>query len=412
MNLKRSLPIALAGCVAAALLAGPPPAQAAENLTEALTQGKAAVSLRYRFEHVDQDPFVEDAEASTLRGRLNYRTADWNGFAAFGEFDYIGTIGWNDYNEGGGNTPDRAQYPVVADPTGPDLNQAWLQWSSAGGALLRGGRQRITYDNHRFVGNVGWRQNEQTYDSVYFQKKAASGLDFQLAYAWQVNRIFGDDVPAGENEGDFWLGNLAQEWAGIGRLTGYYYDFDNDDTPGFSTRTWGARFAGSRKFDTMTFGYTAEYAYQDGAHNNPVDYDADYYRVDLSLGFGKVTPYVGYELLEGDDTRAGASFRTPLATLHAFNGWADMFLTTPDAGLEDLFGGLKGNLGAWAWDLLYHDFNAESGGGGFGSELDASLSRPFAEHYSILFKAARFDGEDGSPYPDTTKFWVQLTADF
>jgi hypothetical protein len=87
-------------------------------------------------------------------------------------------------------------------------------------------------------------------------------------------------------------------------------------------------------------------------------------------------------------------------------------LTTPDAGLEDLFGGLKGTFGAWAWDVLYHDFNAESGPGGFGSELDASLFRKFAEHYSVLFKAARFDGDEGSPYPVTTKFWIQLTADF
>lgn len=412
MNTRIRLPNVSAGLVAAALLTVPMPSGAADSLAEAVTGGKVGVSFRYRFEHVDQDPFDKDADASTLRGRLNYRTADWNGFAAFAEFDYIGDIGWDDYNEGGGNTPRRAEYPVVADPVGPDLNQAWLQWSDTSGTLLRGGRQRIIYDNARFVGNVGWRQNEQTYDAMYFQKKTAAGFDAQLAWVWQVNRIFGDDVDAGENDGSIWLLNLAQDFAGVGKLTGYYYDIDNDDVASFSTRTWGARFAGAPKFDALTLAYAAEYANQHDGHDNPVDYDADYYRFDLSIGFGAVTPYVGYEVLGGDDSRPGASFRTPLATLHAFNGWADQFLATPGAGLEDLFGGIKGNLGTWNWNVLYHDFDAESGSASFGSELDASLGRKFADHYAVLFKAAWFDGDDGSPYLDTTKFWVQLTADF
>ena len=404
-------PMFSAGLAAVVLAGTPAQAGAAESLADALTQGKVSLSLRYRYEHVDQDSFEKDADASTLRGRLNFRSADWNGFAAFAEFDYIGTIGWNDYNAGAGNTPDRTQYPVVADPTGADLNQAWLQWSDAGGTVLRGGRQRIIFDNARFVGNVGWRQNEQTYDAAYFQHKKGN-LDFQLAWVWQVNRIFGKDVPAGTDDSNTWLANLGWTFEGIGKLTGYYLDIDDEDVASFSTRTWGARLAGSRKLDALTLGYAAEYAHQVEAHDNPVDYSADYYRLDLSLGLGKVTPYVGYESLGGDHMRAGASFRTPLATLHAFNGWADQFLTTPNAGLEDVFAGLKGSLGAWNWDLVYHDFSAESGGGGFGTELDASLSRSFARHYSVLFKAAWFDGDRGAPYPDTTKLWLQLTADF
>jgi len=388
------------------------PAVAAETFTEMFTQGKAGVAFRYRFEYVDQDNLPETAEASTLRGRLNFKTADWKGFGAFAEFDYVTDVFWDDYNAGAGNTPDKTQYPVVADPTGADLNQAFLQWQNgAGGSLLRGGRQRIIYDNARFVGSVGWRQNEQTYDAAYFQHKV-SALDFQLAYVWQVNRIFGDDVPDGEHDNASWLGNLAYQWEGVGRLSTYYYDIDNEDTAAFSTATYGARLSGSTKLGENAFGYAAEYAYQTDAHNNPVDYSASYYRIDASLGVGKVTPYVGFESLGGDDTVTGASFRTPLATLHAFNGWADVFLTTPAAGLDDLFVGIKGALTSWNWDLLYHDFDAESGSQSFGSEFDASLSRKFAEKYEVLFKAAYFDSKESSPYPDTTKFWVQLSADF
>ncbi|MFO7578471.1 MAG: alginate export family protein, partial [Pelovirga sp.] len=113
--------------------------------------------------------------------RLNFTSGKWNGFGFFAEYDFILNIGPDDYNEGAGNTPDRVQYPVVADPEGADLNQAYVQWQSDGGTLLRGGRQRIIYDNARFVGNVGWRQNEQTYDGAYFQHKA-SGFDWQGAW--------------------------------------------------------------------------------------------------------------------------------------------------------------------------------------------------------------------------------------
>jgi hypothetical protein len=134
--------------------------------------------------------------------------------------------------------------------------------------------------------------------------------------------------------------------------------------------------------------------------------------VDLSLAFALLTPYLGYESLGGDDARAGASFRTPLATLHAFNGWADVFLATPNAGLNDFFGGVKGKLGAWNWDLLYHDFQAESGSENFGQEVDAAISRKFAEKYGVLFKAAWFNADNAAPYDDTTKLWVQLSADF
>ncbi len=412
MNTKFKLLPASAAAMAGLCVLVAGPAFAAESFAGMFTEGKTTVALRYRYEFVDQDNFSQNANASTLRGRLNFKTADWNGFGAFAEFDYVTDVIWDDYDAGGGNTPDKSQYPVVADPTGPDLNQAFLQWQNgAAGSLVRGGRQRIIYDNARFVGNVGWRQNEQTYDAAYFQHKVAA-LDFQLAWVWQVNRIFGDDVPAGENDNSTILGNLGWNVEGLGKLSGYYYDIDNDDVASFSTRTYGARLAGTHAFDAREFGYALEYARQEDAHNNPVSYSASYYRVDASLGLGKVTPFVGYESLGGDDSVAGASFRTPLATLHAFNGWADMFLTTPNAGLNDLFLGIRGAVAAWSWDVTWHDFDAESGSRSWGSEWDASIGRKFAEKYSVLVKAAFFDGATTSPYPDTTKFWLQLTADF
>ena len=382
----------------------------AETFGEMFTKGKFGYSFRWRLENVDQDPLPHDATAAPLRARINFHTADLAGFSAKAEFDYVFDLGLDNYNAGGGNTPNPPGYPVIADPGGEDLNQLFLQYKGKVGQL-RLGRQRIIYDNARFVGNVGWRQNEQTYDSFSYAYKTQNGVNLQYAYVDNVNRIFGDDVSAGDHAQNTHLVNLSYAFENVGKLTGYYYDIDNEDLAAFSNTTWGLRFSGSFNNEGPKIGYGFEYANQQENANNPIAYSADYWRIDLSAGFNWATVYAGYESLGGDANKAGQAFRTPLATLHAFNGWADKFLGTPVAGLNDVFVGAKGKLGKWNWNLLYHDFSAQSGSANYGSEFDASIARKFKENYGVLFKAARFSS-DSLSYGDTTKFWVQLTADF
>lgn len=386
------------------------PVAAAETFGEAFTEGKFGYSFRWRFENVDQDPLPHDATAIPLRARINFHTADLNGFSFKAEFDYIFNFGVDDFNAGGGNTPNPPGYPVIADPGGEDLNQLFLQYKTGFGQL-RLGRQRIIYDNARFVGNVGWRQNEQTYDSFSFSQSAGADFNIKYAYVDKVNRIFGNDVPAGDHEQNTHLLNVSYKFENAATLSAYYYDIDNQDVAGFSNVTYGVRLSGKSGEAGLKLGYTFEYASQKENADNPVDYSADYWRGDLSMAFSKVTVYAGYESLGGDSDVSGQAFRTPLATLHAFNGWADKFLATPDAGLKDAFIGAKGPLGKWKWNLLYHDFSAQSGSADWGTEFDGSISRKFADHYGILFKVASFS-TDSPAYGDTTKFWVQLTANY
>jgi hypothetical protein len=387
------------------------PATAADSLGEAFTEGKFGYSFRWRLENVDQDPLPHDATAIPLRARINFHTADLNGFSAKAEFDYVFDFGVDNYRAGGGNQPDPPGYPIIADPGGEDLNQLFLQYKGQVGQL-RLGRQRIIYDNARFIGNVGWRQNEQTYDSFSYDYGAGDALQVQYAYVDNVNRIFGDEVNAGDHSQNTHLVNLSFTFDNAAKLTGYYYDIDNEDVAGLSNVTYGVRFSGKTSNDGPKFGYTLEYASQKENADNPIDYSADYWRADLSLGFNWATVYAGYEVLGGDSKLPGQAFRTPLATLHAFNGWADKFLITPGAGLNDVFIGAKGKLGKWKWNVLYHDFSAQSGSADFGTEFDGVISRKFKDHFGILFKAASFKTDSPPAYWDTTKFWVQLTADF
>lgn len=397
------------GALAPVLLLGAPaPVQAGSLLGDA----DAALALRYRYEFVDQQGFEDDANASTLRVRASVQSGEAAGFSFFAEVDAITELGPDDFNSGAGSSgPDRNRFPVVADPDGVEFNQAYAQFKFSEATRLRLGRQRINLDNQRFVGAVGWRQDEQTYDALNLVSESLANTRFEYAFVANVNRIFGNDVPAGDHDSATHLLNLRRDLAGRGQLTGYYYRINNRDAPAFSTGTLGTRFAGAIEFGDRAFSYGLEAAYQEGIENNPVAYDQWYYRLDGAVEFAPLKLALGYEVLGGDADSAGASFRTPLATLHGFNGWADQFLATPDAGLEDLFVSASGKLGGWSWQAVYHDFQAEDSGTDYGDELDLSLGRAFAKRYSVLMKYADFNA-DAPGFADTTKAWLMLSADF
>jgi len=175
-NIAVSVPVALLSTL---LTATSFSALAADNLKESISQGKFGYSFLWRLENVDQDPLPHDATAIPLRARINFHSADLNGFSFKAELDYVFNFGVDTFNAGGGNTPKPPGYPVIADQGGEDLNQLFLQYKTGFGQF-RLGRQRIIYDNARFVGNVGWRLNEQTYDSFSFTQKA--GSDFECLY--------------------------------------------------------------------------------------------------------------------------------------------------------------------------------------------------------------------------------------
>ena len=383
----------------------------AADPASAITSGKATVSVRYRFENVDQDGFVEDANASTARLRLNYRTGQWNGWSAFAEYDHIFHVLLTDFNSGAGTSPDKGAYPIVADPKGTDLNQLYFDYSMSPDWTFRVGRQRINLDNQRFVGGVGWRQNEQTFDALNLTMQAIRNTRLSYSYVDFVRRIFGSDVAAGRHDVDAHLLNakvtLNDDWS----VVPYFYYIDNDDAASFSTSTVGARLAGKVAAGGGNLSLVVEFATQSDAGNAPLSYDAQYANVSAmwamqnGLSFG-----LGFESL-GGDSEPDKMFRTPLATLHAFQGWADKFLTTPDAGVDDLTATLKYRLGKWNLAAVYHDFSAETGSIDYGTEFDVSVGRGFAKHYGVLFKGAFFQA-DAAAFDDTNKFWIMLTANY
>jgi hypothetical protein len=267
-------------------------------------------------------------------------------------------------------------------------------------------------DNQRFVGGVAWRQNEQTFDAFSLSNTALKNTTLFYSYIGQVQRIFGETVPAGSNNVDTHLLNAKIKFGDDWSLTPYAYLIDNKDVVAFSTSTVGARFAGDLPVGDGKISLLAELATQSDAGDAAVSFDADYMHLTATwVGASGLSVGLGFESL-GGSSDAGKAFRTPLATLHAFNGWADKFLTTPDSGINDSYVSFKMPLGKWNLTAVYHDFAADTGGGDHGTEIDLSAARKLTDRYGLLLKGAFFSADSTSPLTDTDKLWVMLTASY
>ena len=392
-------------------------ANASEDLGNLLTQGKVSLDARYRFENVDQENALRDAHAQTLRTRLGLQSGKWYGLSGLIEVDNVSRIGdaaYNSTRNGQGN------YAVVADPDGSEVNQALLRYDHQYGSAVLG-RQRINLDNQRFVGGVAWRQNEQTYDGALTQLKPLDGLTLSYAYIDQVNTIFGPDNGRYDNatnpaniDGHSHLLNAQYVFAPALTATAYSYLLDLDNlaiAPTAAEGTLSSQTSGLRLNGVLSgISYALEYARQSDYDDNPQELDSEYYLAELGYTLQGVQLKAGYEVLSGDNGPGNRAFQTPLATKHAFQGWADVFLTTPADGIEDLYFGvtaplLGGTLQAW-----YHDFATEQGSDDYGSEIDLSYAHPIPGVKGLvgLVKYASYNSEDEARTVDTDKFWLQL----
>lgn len=382
---------------------------AAEDFLQA---GDAGLDLRYRLELVDEDGFTKNAAASTLLAKLWYQSGEISGFSGYIEGTKTTVLGKETYNNTINGNITR---PVVADPDTAELNQAYVQFKNDI-VTLRVGRQAIVLGNQRFVGAVGWRQNDQTYDAATLTASPMQGLSASYGYVWNVNRIFGDDHPLGNLGGNTHLVNLGYDGLGFGKLTAYAYllDFEDNAVAGLSSQTFGARFDGSHAIDeTMKVSYSLEAARQSEHGNNPAEYQASYLHGSLGVSMGGYSGEIGYERLGSDN---GVSFKTPLATLHKFNGWADKFLATPANGLADLYASVaykvpEGSvLGGTLFKAVYHRFDSAEGGLDYGSEVDLLASRKVTKFLTASVKAAFYNADGFAA--DTSKVWFMLGAKF
>jgi len=445
-----------------------------KNVTDfntALKTGKPDLWVRARYEHVDDDipsssPLskTKTADLVSVRTVLGYSSARFHGLYGRVEFEANSRIGSdkalnldNDLSFPPGPAGSRIKegHAIIPDNTYQEFNEAYLGWRSAtsgcpnapggcnGSTTIKAGRQQIIYDNHRWVGNIVWRQNFQSYDAIRIDNTSIKNLSLSYAYLKRVNRTFGRDSAFNKWEMDpSHLINISYKTP-YGKLIGYGYllNFkDNSRTPfkegegtlgtpgiaSFDSKTFGVRFVGKHPFgESFSFLYDLEWANQDPYEDagKTLD-DNDYYNIEFGGAFKvmkkPVVVKVGREVLEGNGVNA---LQTPLATIHAFNGWADKFVgapggtATPVGGLEDTSATLivKGLIGKSKLVIQYHNYESNktvNNISDYGTEWGVLFAKPFTKEWLGLVKYANFDdGGDGFSV-DTQKYWVMAQYRF
>ncbi|WP_029151671.1 alginate export family protein [Methylovulum miyakonense] len=397
--------------------------------------GAIKFDLNYRYENVNEDnrfgatgtvlPTAKQpatANANTARLRLGFLSPVFYGFQGYAEYE--GNLAMqDDYNDLPppfvGNNP---AFSRVVDPDKSELNQFWLAYTGIADNIFKIGRQRIKLDDDRFIGNVGWRQMEQTYDSILIthNNQTLFGLVANVGYIANVQTFFGttENIQAP-------IINLNYKAGDYGNLIGYGYLLDYSEAENYekSSQTYGLRATCCVKpldsykiSDNFGVVYTAEWGHQSDYGHGPTPYDADRYNFMGGLSAYNIMFQGAMEQLDGSGLNK--HFDTPLGTNHAFQGWADLFLVTPNNGIRDVFGTVmvpfqRGDL---VLSGIYHEYSDDTGRFNYGDEWNFQAVKKFGKHYSLLAKYAYYHaGDNADPSfksTDTQKIWIQGNINF
>ena len=368
---------------------------------EKLKEGKLSAEILLGYEYSDlSDNGTKAAHALLTRTRLQYETAKYAGFDAKIMGQYVGPL--NDHY-----APRDPAYDTVADPEAFRLHEAYLAYTGYD-THARIGAQEIILDNARFIGNVGWRFNAQSFNGGLVKNDSVDNLTLLYAYTDSINATDGNI----NHNRQYHLFNGEYKVGDNNKVSAFAYLQRNDGANDIDT--FGARFWGKNS----AFVHNAMLAFQRDAYYGYLSGKLDYDAADVE---------VGVEYISGGDTTRDR-FQTLNGTAHAFNGWADQFLGT-GSGAFTVWGGLvdvwvKGSVVPMErMELIgvYHYFNtaastpAATFSGNYGNEIDGMLKYKVCKNFDALTGFAYYikgDDDITNITADETVFWLRGTFRF
>lgn len=350
------------------------------------------------------------------------------------EVDHVAT-GWqSDYNDGRRNHAK----PTIPDVAGTEINQLHVSLSDGLNTLALG-RQRLALDDGRFIsGNRFW-QNEQTFDSVRYQRELYSATQFQYAYLGKAHRIFGRDgeritrqdpiygLTEGRQRGEHHhqthlLHLRSRDWD-YQDASLFYYHIENQDVAHDSNRTLGFRY----QFEKRMYGVKPRLTVSAATQTQPTPRQPDttsqhpswpsssarygYYLMELQVGVPSAAFSARYERLGSRHNRA---FITPLAALHDFQGWADTFNSVPNTGFVDRSLRVMWRHSPIKVDARYHWFASDVTAINLGQELDVDIIVKINRHHKFLVRYARYMASSGisQTHPDEQRLFLNYSVEY
>ncbi len=381
-------------------------AQSGINILDNIT---VSGEIRPRWEMSDvKDNAPDTANAYTARTRLavSGMLLGVEGLSAKVGITSVNNFGYTDY------APSDAAYDVILDPQQAILTEGYLAYTASGTTLLAG-RSFVNLDDQRFVGTVGWRQMERAYDTVTLVNKSVEGVTFTAAWVYGYQGVNANPT-ADTGSALVNVNYIAMPQLQLSAFAYLLADIHD---------TYGVRASGKADMGGVKLDYAASYAIQRNATLEYVldetpEIEASYYDIALGANISGMILGAEYEVLGDAQGESIKGFTTPLATLHKFQGWADVFLGRTSGSNNDGLADMSAKIGYAAPGLgkllgVYHKFDALTGeNDDLGSEIDVLYANrvPGVNNLDFLAKAAFYSmGDSGN---DVTKAWVQLDYKF
>lgn len=398
LALTAALVALVAGQARAAEDAGWPAAPAAAtDLSSALLAGQPYVQLRPRTEVYDPDNGKTEALAATMRIAAGYITAPLYGFSATAEMLAVAPIITSYNSQANGKTG----FNTISDPTGINLGQGFLRYQSTAGLDVKAGRQVIALDDQRFFGKSDFRQNYQSIDSILAKIGPFEHASLLAGWGWAVKNSLNNEVPTrviiGQgsyapldalafdgfayfyaNQSETFYTDAAQtlplgiQNCGLKPVKGKPYT-------GCNNQIVGGRVHGQVPIGQAQLSYKFTYAHQSPYDGGAALIDADFLQAAVDI-LWHGAKFGGEYMLMGANANGTYGFQTPLSTKHLFNGWAEVFQTTPAGGLQTLATSVSLPWGRSTLAAKAYDFRSDFHDQHDGNEVDLSWSYKITAH--------------------------------
>lgn len=257
---------------------------------------------------------------------------------------------------------------ATSDKNGIALFEAWAQYDFNAKWSARLGRQVLSYDNQRIMGEIDWAQQGQSHDAALISFKPTNHqLDLGFAVNSDSEKLYRDVFTNSYKHMQYaWyhtsFGNLNMSLLFLN--VGFQYkQVPTNDLKVDNMQTFGTYLSYKKnKFDgnLSVYGQTG-----DGklvTENTSIS--AFYGGLNLNYSLtDKFKAGLGYEYLsgknQGDTDSKIKSFNPIFGTNHAFNGFMDYFYVgnyKNTVGLQDLFAKITYASNKWQFNAMPHIF--------------------------------------------------------
>jgi hypothetical protein len=254
----------------------------------------------------------------------------------------------------------------VADKNGIAVFEGWAQYDFDEKWSTRIGRQVISYDNQRILGEIDWAQQGQSHDAVLvsFHPKNHQ-LDLGVAYNSNGENVIETPYTVSNYKSmQYAWYHTKVDALGVSLLmlnTGYEYANPEKELLVDYKQTFGTYLTyKTKKLDTNLGVY--------GQTGKSTDKSVSAWYAGANLGYAVTDAFkasLGYEFLSGKDMNDGSSviksFNPIFGTNHGFNGYMDYFYVgnhQNSVGLQDAYLKLSYTVNKWQFALIPHVFNA------------------------------------------------------